>query len=89
MVVSDEEIAQICEGLGHVYRLKLMRTLQSASGKTIKLAQLIKETNKRVKKPRSFSSGKSHVEKLAFCGLVSLIKNEDGEYIVKQKKEWK
>ncbi len=84
--VSDPfEAGEICAGLGHAYRIKVMQVLVQLGGKA-KLADLIKECSKDPPFFRQFTVGKAHIEKMAIAGIVDL-SNEEGPYVVVLKKE--
>jgi len=84
--VSDPfEAGEICAGLSHAYRIKVMQVLVQLRGKA-KLADLIKECNKDPPFFRQFVVGKTHIEKMAITGIVELGK-EEGQYVVELKKE--
>ncbi|MDI6811179.1 MAG: hypothetical protein QMD80_05840 [archaeon] len=84
--VSDPfEAGEICAGLSHAYRIRVMRVLAELGGKA-KLADLIKECGKEPPFFRQFTVAKAHVEKMAIAGIVELRK-EEGQYVVDLKKE--
>ena len=84
--VSDPfEAGEICAGLSHAYRIKVMQVLVQLGGKA-KLADLIKECSKDPPFFRQFTVGKAHIEKMAIAGIVDL-KSEEGPYVVELKKE--
>ena len=84
--VSDPfEAGEICAGLSHAYRIKVMQVLMQLGGKA-KLADLIKECSKDPPFFRQFTVGKTHIEKMAIAGIVDL-KREEGPYVVELKKE--
>ena len=79
------EAGEICAGLSHAYRIKVMRVLLELGGKA-KLADLIKECSKEPPFFRQFTVAKAHVEKMAIAGIVDL-RREEGQYVVDLKKE--
>ena len=84
--VSDPfEAGEICAGLSHAYRIKVMQVLVQLGGKA-KLADLIKECSKDPPFFRQFTVGKAHIEKMAIAGIVDL-SSEEGPYVVELKKE--
>ena len=84
--VSDPfEAGEICAGLSHAYRIKVMQVLMQLGGKA-KLADLIKECSKDPPFFRQFTVGKAHIEKMAITGIVEL-SSEEGAYVVELKKE--
>ena len=83
--VSDPfEAGEICAGLSHAYRIKVMQVLVELGGKA-KLSDLIKECSKDPSFFRQFVVGKAHIEKMAIAGIVDLRK-EEGQYVVELKK---
>lgn len=84
-VVNPKDIAEICAGLGHPYKAKVLFVLREL--KKASLMHVIRECAREKGYYRQFTAAKGHIEKMALHGVVDLRRDDNGEYTVELKKD--